>query len=233
MERTHTTDIKTTPSWAHCSCREAEVAFCDPPVSTNGPLAALWMPWPGLSIRRFTLCIIFKDCSFFEGVDHIMEPIRSTLTSHDPPGNHGEGGVFNTQAGAQQNENVNLKSKGCCGAVSDGFMPVASAGRLGAFSSMWWAVVRERTTVQPEGLLLDSSAVPSYVPFMFSASMPGPHSLPCLCPDWKEQVVDGSAEKCDFPTPVWLESGTDFGLCFIWVLQRWPHELAALDKVHV
>lgn len=73
----------------------------------------------------------------FEGVDHIMEPIRSTLTSHDPPGNHGEGGVFNTQAGAQQNENVNLKSKGCCGAVSDGFMPVASAGRLGAFSSMW------------------------------------------------------------------------------------------------
>lgn len=62
-------------------------------------------------------------------------------------------GVFNTQADAQQNENVNLKSKGYCGAVGDSFMPVASAGRLGAFSSMWWAVVRERTTVQPEGLL--------------------------------------------------------------------------------
>lgn len=34
-------------------------------------------------------------------------------------------GFLNTHAGTQQNENVNLKSKGCCVAVGDGFMPVA------------------------------------------------------------------------------------------------------------
>lgn len=64
-----------------------------------------------------------------------------------------EVGFLNMHAGAQQNENANLKSRGCCVAVGDGFMPVASAGRLEAFSSVWWAVVQKGTTVQPEGLL--------------------------------------------------------------------------------
>lgn len=121
-------------------------------------------------------------------------------------------------------------------------MPVDSAGRLEASSSMWWAVALERTAVQPNGLLWvwDDPGL-CWLSFLYTIHVICLHARPSLTSlplpkylnPWLGRTGGGWISwEMWLPYSSLIEVRNRLQSLYHWMLQRESREVTALDKAH-